>query len=280
MTALVPVLTVAAGVFGLAIGSFLNVVVHRVPAGLSVVRPASACPGCGHTVRRRDNVPVVSWLLLGGRCRDCGMAIAARYPLVEAGTAVLFAAVALFLSDSRFSAVSGDTGPTGAVVVLIVAYSYLMATSVALALIDIDTHRLPNVLVLPASLVLAVLFSAASAMSGDWGALLRGLVGAVLLAAVYLTLALLVPGGMGFGDVKLAGVLGLATAYLGWGPLAVGSFAAFLLGGTFAIVLMVVRRTGRRTGIPFGPWMLGGAWIGITLGAPLWDGYVGLLGFP
>jgi leader peptidase (prepilin peptidase)/N-methyltransferase len=107
---------------------------------------------------------------------------------------------------------------------------------------------------------------------------MRAVIGAVILGFVYFALAIAVPGGMGLGDVKLAGVLGFVLAYLGWGPLAVGSFSAFVLGGIFAIVLLVIRRTGRRTGIPFGPWMLGGAWVGIVLGAPIWDGYLRLLG--
>jgi leader peptidase (prepilin peptidase)/N-methyltransferase len=280
VNAAVPLLAALVGVFGLAIGSFLNVVVHRVPAGLSVVRPPSACPGCGHEIRRRDNVPVLSWLALRGRCRDCGMPISARYPLVETATALLFVLVTVLLVTTPWSPVAGvGASPVGAVVVL-VAYLYLMAVSVSLALIDLDTHRLPNRVVLPTYVVLAVLFTVASALSGDWGALVRGIVGGVLLLGLYLTLALVVPGGMGFGDVKLAGVLGFAMAYLGWGPLAVGSFGAFLLGGIFAIVLVLTRRTGRRGGIPFGPWMLGGAWLGIAIGTPLWGAYLSLLGTP
>jgi len=94
----------------------------------------------------------------------------------------------------------------------------------------------------------------------------------------YLGLALIAPQGMGLGDVKLAGALGLVLAYLGWGPLAVGAFAAFALGGTFGIGLIVVRRAGRKTGIPFGPWMLAGAWVGAFCGTTLWDSYLGLIG--
>ncbi len=261
------------GLLGLLIGSFLNVVVHRVPAGMSVISPPSACPGCGHHVRRRDNVPVLSWVVLRGRCRDCATRISVRYPLVEAATCVLFALVGVLVATR-----SGSEGGRVQEVVLAAALLYLMAVSVALALIDLDTHTLPNRIVYPSYVVLGALLLAATVVSGDWGAFVRGLVGCGVLGSAYLVLAIAVPGGMGLGDVKLAGVLGLVLAYLGWGPLAVGSFSAFLLGGIFAIVLLAVRRTGRRTGIPFGPWMLVGAWTGIVLGAPIWDAYLHLLG--
>lgn len=280
LSSIAPFVTVLVGVLGLAIGSFLNVVVYRVPAGISVVAPASSCPGCGHEIRRRDNVPVVSWLLLRARCRDCSAPISARYPLVEAATGLLFVAVAMFSMLAPWSPLAGLDGTRGLVrgALLLAAFLYLMAISVSLTLIDLDTHTLPNRIVLPAYIMLPLLLLAASTVSGDWAAALRGLVGLVVLGFVYLALALAVPGGMGLGDVKLAGVLGFVLAYLGWGPLAVGSFGAFLLGGTFAIVLLVVRRAGRRSGIPFGPWMLAGAWLGIAVGAPVWDLYLGVLG--
>lgn len=266
-------LTVGA-VLGLAVGSFLNVVVHRVPAGMSVVAPASACPRCHRPIRGFDNVPVLSWIVLRGRCRDCAEPISLRYPLVELLTGAFFLAVGLrFLPDraEQGAALAGQ-------VLLFVALLYVAAVSVALALIDLDTQKLPNVIVLPMYPTLAVLLGASSALTGDWGAFVRSLCGAALLGGVYLALALAVPHGMGLGDVKLAGALGLVLAYLGWGPLAVGAFAAFALGGTFGIGLVLVRRTGRRTGIPFGPWMLGGAWIGAFVGEPLWQGYLSLLG--
>ncbi|WP_326495847.1 prepilin peptidase [Curtobacterium sp. 260] len=269
------VLAALAGVLGLAIGSFLNVVVHRVPAAISVVAPASACPRCDHPIRRRDNVPVLSWLLLRARCRDCAAPISARYPAVEGATAVLFVLVALVVPQPLGATTVGEAlGRT----VMLAALLFLMAVSVALSLIDLDTHRLPNAVVYPAAVVLLVLLGAVSAVSGDWGALLRGLLGAVVLGGAYLVLALAVPGGMGLGDVKLAVVLGLVLAYLGWGPLAVGAFGGFLVGGTVAIALVAVGRARMGSGVPFGPSMLVGAWIGIVLGVPLWSAYLGLLG--
>jgi leader peptidase (prepilin peptidase)/N-methyltransferase len=268
------VLAVFAGAFGLAVGSFLNVVVYRVPAGLSVVAPPSACPRCGSGIRGVDNIPVVSWIALRGRCRSCSEPISTRYPIVEAVTAGLFLLVGL-----RFLPQTGTSGPAFVgQIVLLAALLYLMAASVALALIDVDTHTLPNRIVLPMYPVLIVLLTVASALTGDWAALIRAVGGMAVLGGVYLVLALAVPRGMGFGDVKLAGVLGLVLAYLGWGPLTVGAFGAFLLGGTFGIVLLAVRRAGRSTGIPFGPWMLLGAWVGAFVGAPIWDAYLHLLG--
>ncbi|WP_367651816.1 A24 family peptidase [Curtobacterium sp. MCPF17_052] len=158
--------------------------------------------------------------------------------------------------------------------VVLVALLYLMAASVALALIDLDTHRLPNPVTYSSAIVLVVLLAVASALSGDWGAFGRAAIGAVGLGAVYLTLALAVPGGMGLGDVKLSVVLGFVLAYLGWGPLAVGAFGAFLVGGIFAVVLLVIGRARWRGGIPFGPSMLIGAWLGVFVGAQLWSAYV------
>ncbi|WP_368073045.1 A24 family peptidase [Curtobacterium sp. MMLR14_010] len=266
------VLVGLAGVFGLLIGSFLNVVVYRVPAGLSVVRPASACPSCGHEIRGVDNIPVVSWLVLRAACRDCGSRISARYPLVEAATGVLFAVVAAVVIART------GAGSVATVSVSLVAMLYLMAITVALALIDLDTHRLPDAIVLPAYVVLLVLLAVCSATTGDWSALLRGVIGMLVLAVGYFALAVAVPGGMGMGDVKLAGVLGLVLAYLGWGPLAVGAFGGFALGAIFAIGLVAARRARRGSGIPFGPWMLAGAWVGILAGDGIWSAYLGLIG--
>jgi len=248
----------ALGVLGLIIGSFLNVVVWRVPRGESIVSPPSACPRCGHRIRARDNVPVVSWLLLRARCRDCHAPISLRYPLVEAATGVLFVLVALRVGWSW--ALPG--------------YLYLAAVGLALALIDLDTHRLPNSLVLPAYPVTAVLLAIASWTGDDWPAMLRGLIGGVILWLVYFVLMEVRSGGMGFGDVKLAGVLGGALAWLGWGPLVIGAFSAFLLGGLYGVVLIATRRAGRLSKVPFGPWMVLGAALGMAVGAPVWTAYL------
>jgi len=248
-------------VLGLLIGSFLNVVVWRVPRGESVVHPPSACPRCGHRIRSRDNVPVLSWLLLRGRCRDCGAPISPRYPLVEAGTGVLFGLTASF------------TGLSWTLPALL----YLAAIAVALTLIDLDVHRLPDAIVLPSYAVAAVLLLVADlAPDGalDTAAVVRALVGGAAMFAFYFLLLVVRPGGMGFGDVKLAGVLGLYLGWFGWGALAVGGFGAFLIGGLFSVALLLTGRAGRKSGVPFGPWMFAGAIVGIVAGEPLWSAYL------
>jgi leader peptidase (prepilin peptidase)/N-methyltransferase len=259
MLALVAVLV---GVLGLAVGSFLNVVIWRVPRGESVVTPPSHCPGCDTAIRGYDNVPLVSWLLLHGQCRSCGTAISARYPAVEALTAALFVGMA----------VSVGVHPA------LPAFLYLAAIGVALAFIDLDVKRLPDVIVLPSYAVAAVLLAVA-AVAGKHPPhqLIGAVVGCVALYAFYFLLAVLKPGGMGFGDVKLAGVLGLYLGFLGWGPLVVGAFLAFLVGGLSGIALMATHRAGRKSKIPFGPFMIVGSFVGVFAGHPLAHLYVSTL---
>jgi leader peptidase (prepilin peptidase)/N-methyltransferase len=274
ITLLIPLSFTAA--LGLAIGSFLNVVVYRLPAGLSVARPASACPRCSTPIRRRDNVPVVSWLALGGKCRDCRASISARYPIVELATGLFFVLVAARLWS--LTDVPTESSAVVSRLLALVAFLWLAGVSVALAVIDLEHHRLPNAIVLPSYAVGGALLAASSILVGDWSAIVRAAIGLASLFAFYLIAALSYPGGMGFGDVKLAGVLGLYLAWLGWGEFAVGAFAAFLLGGVFAVVLLVTRRVQRTGGIPFGPWMLAGAWVGVFAGGTVATAYLTLLG--
>nr|WP_199861658.1 A24 family peptidase [Frigoribacterium sp. CFBP 8766] len=257
------------------IGSFLNVVVHRVPAGMSISSPPSACPGCHSPIKAYDNVPVLSWLALKGRCRSCRTAISARYPIVELATGGFFALVAAAVWP--WTAVPTEAAPLVAALLELVAFLWLAGASVALAIIDVEHHRLPDAIVLPSYAVGLVLLGASSALSGEWDALLRGVVGMAALFVFYLALALVKPGAMGLGDVKLAGVLGLLLGWLGWGELVVGAFAAFLLGGLFSIVLLATRRAQRTGGIPFGPWMLAGAWVGVLVGGAVAASYLQLL---
>jgi leader peptidase (prepilin peptidase)/N-methyltransferase len=279
MTTLLPwavALTVLVGGFGLLIGSFLNVVVYRVPSGLSVVSPPSACPGCGAGIKGYDNVPVVSWLLLRGRCRSCAEPISSRYPIVEASTAAFFLIVCARLAPTV--GLQGAPGQLVGQLLALAAFLYLAAVSVALGLIDVDTHRLPDRIVLPSYVVAAALLAGSSLLTGDPTALVRAGIGMAALYVFYFAVGVLYPRGMGFGDVKLAGVLGLYLGWLGWGPLAVGAFSAFFLGGVFSIALIALKRIGRKGGIPFGPWMLAGAWVGVFAGSVVWNGYLSLLG--
>lgn len=270
---------VLAGVFGSLIGSFLNVVVFRVPAGRSIVSPPSACPACGTRIRAVDNIPVISWLVLRGRCRDCGTTISLRYPAVELFTALAFVGVTVWCLPALQRAVT--TGPAIAVAASLIelaAYMYLAAISIALALIDLDTHRLPDRIVLPAYVVGGGLLGVVALLQGDGWMLLRALLGAVAVFALYLILGLVRPGAMGFGDVKLAGLLGLYLGWVGWSALVVGVFGGFVVGGLGALVLMALRRVKLGGGIPFGPSMLVGAWIGLVAGPAIWTGYLAIAG--
>lgn len=258
-------LVTVAALLGVVIGSFLNVVIYRVPRGESVVRPRSHCPVCGGRIRPRHNVPIVSYLLLRGRCASCRARISLRYPLIEAATGVLFgAATAWALAVGR--------GP------LLPTLLYLSAAGVALAAIDLDVHRLPNAIVLPSYPVLAALLAAAAWWSGDWWALGRAAIGAAVLFAFYLLLVLVYPAGMGWGDVKLAGVLGGVLAYVGWSALVVGAFAGFVFGAVVAVMVIASRRGTGRTALPFGPFMLLGVVAGIVFGADIASAYWGVLG--
>lgn len=244
---------------GLLIGSFLNVVAYRVPLGLSVIRPPSACPGCGHPIQGRDNIPVVSWLLLRRRCRHCSMPISARYPLVEATTAALFGATAALI------------GPVG----VLPAHLWFVAVTVVLVLTDLDHHRIPNRILYPGTVVALVLLAGGVAVDGEWSEFLRGLAGGAAYFGFFLVLALLARGGFGFGDVKLAFLLGVFAAFQSWDSLFVAGFMAFVVGGLVAIVLLILRRAGRRDMIPFGPALVLGCWIGIAAGSSIAAWYLG-----
>jgi leader peptidase (prepilin peptidase) / N-methyltransferase len=255
-----PLLLGIAGLLGLAVGSFLNVVIHRVPDGRSLIRPGSHCPHCGAAVRNRHNIPVLGWLLLRGRCADCAAPISARYPLVEAGTAALFVAVTAHFGLSWE----------------LPAYLYLAGVAVALTVIDMDTMRLPDAIVLPSYGIAIGLLTPAMIAEDGWGAGTRSLLAGAALCALYFAIAT-IHRGMGFGDVKLALLLGLYLGFLGWQFLAVGAFAGFLLGGVVGAVLLVGGRATRKTRIPFGPFMLAGALLAVFAGAPVADWYLGLI---
>jgi leader peptidase (prepilin peptidase)/N-methyltransferase len=253
------------GLLGLAVGSFLNVVIYRVPAGVSVVRPASRCPTCQSEIRNRHNLPVLGWLVLRGRCADCSTPISARYPLVEFVTGTLFVLVTIRVVHLHITAA-------------LPAYLYLVAAGLALAFIDVDHRRLPNAIVLPSYIVVAVLLTIAAAVSHDWWALARAAISAVALFGFFAAIAFAYPAGMGFGDVKLAGVLGGLLGYLSWSALVVGAFAGFLLGAVGGVLLLALGRGGRKTAVPFGPFMIVGALVALFFAAPVAQAYLHLTG--
>ncbi|MEI6230290.1 MAG: prepilin peptidase [Actinomycetes bacterium] len=247
---------------GLFVGSFLNVVIYRVPAGESVVKPRSRCPKCGTQITSVDNIPVLSWLILRGKCRSCGVHISARYPLIELGTAGLFGCVGFWL------------GPAWD----LPAFLYLAAIGIALTMIDLDTRRLPNAIVLPSYGVALALLGVAGVADDRLFDLGRACAGGVIAFGVYFLLALIYPAGMGFGDVKLAGVLGIYLGWVGWPSLAVGIFAAFLIGAVIGLALMAAGRGGRKTAVPFGPFMVVGTFVGLWAGPAIVGLYFSVLG--
>ena len=264
------VVALLAGAFGLVIGSFLNVVAYRVPAGVSLLRE-SRCPHCDAAIRPWHNVPVLGWVVLRGRCAACAAPIPVRYAIVEAATGVLFALVPLVVPGP-------GTLPAGAGWLVWAAFWCLAASSVVLALIDLDTRRLPDVIVLPGYLVGALLLGFAALLGAGWEPLLRAGVGMLALYGFYRLLRWLRPDGMGGGDVKVAGLVGLHLGWLGWGPLAVGGLAGFVLGGVAGVTLLALGRATRRSTIPFGPWLLAGAWAGVLAGVPIAQWYGGISG--
>ncbi len=240
-----------AGLFGAIFGSFLNVVAYRLPRHESLITPASHCPGCGAPVRPYDNIPILSWLLLRGHCRSCSQPISPRYPLVEALTAALCVGAVLVHHSAAQIALS-------IALILIV---------VPAALIDLEYRIIPNRLTALGA-VLALAIGLALDPAGEPGRLIAGAgAGGFLLLA-----ALAYPGGMGMGDVKLAGVMGLFL-----GAAVAPALLIALLAGVLVGVVIIARkgaREGRRTAVPFGPFLALGAVFAVFAGQPLVDVYV------
>jgi leader peptidase (prepilin peptidase)/N-methyltransferase len=270
------IVVVFGAILGLLIGSFVNVVIYRVPQGLSVVRPASRCPKCGNPLSPLDNVPVLSWVFLRGRCRHCREPISALYPVVEVTTGLLFGAVVLYGFPPIASAPDPVSGWGHAI--FLVALLWFAGASVALTVIDLQTHRLPNAIVYPTTIVAAVAAGTAAIALDSVELFARAMAGGGVLFAFYLALALIWKGGMGLGDVKLAAAIGIYLGYVGWGALFVGAFAAFVFGGIASVVLLARGAATGKTAIPFGPWMLMGAWAGIFFGDWIAFTYLRLVG--
>jgi leader peptidase (prepilin peptidase)/N-methyltransferase len=246
-------------VAGLLIGSFLNVVIARVPEGRSLVRPRSACPGCGAAIAWHDNVPLLSFLALRGRCRACGIAIPWRYPIVEAATAALFGAAALAF------------GPTLHAVVAAV----LLAALLAIAVIDLERQIIPDVISLPGILA-GVLANLATGRVSWMDSLLGIAVGGGVFVAIALVGSWLAgQDAMGGGDIKLAAMLG---AFLGWKVLLLSLFASAVGGGILAAALMGFGVRGRKDPLPFGPFLAAGGAVGLFWGERMVRWYLGAFG--
>lgn len=225
------------GVMGLLIGSFLNVVIHRLPLGQSINTPRSHCPKCGHFLRPWELIPVVSYILLRGRCSGCRTPISLRYPTVEIITALLFILVKLLQPEKTEYAIVFDL--------------LFVSLLIALTMIDIDTFRLPDVLVslLAAVGVLKILVTVEP---GFWNSLL----GAVGAGGIFFLIAHFYPDGMGLGDVKLVAALGV---YLGFPDVFYAVFLASLFGVIAGGINLVIKKKNLRDPIPFGPFLAAGA---------------------
>jgi leader peptidase (prepilin peptidase)/N-methyltransferase len=238
-----------AGLAGALIGSFLNVVAHRVPRGESLVSPGSRCPECGAPVKPYDNVPVVSWLLLRGRCRNCGAPISPRYPLVELATALTFAAVV---------AVRGFDDD-------LVLELPFVAALIALAAIDYDHKLLPNVIVYPLAA-----YGAIATVLVDQDDIVEHLIAGAGAFAFLLAAVIAYPRGMGMGDVKLGGAMGL---FLGVSVLP-ALLVAFLAGSLVGVVIIAREgAAGRKKAVPFGVFLALGGIAGVLAGPELIDLY-------
>jgi leader peptidase (prepilin peptidase)/N-methyltransferase len=246
--------------FGLAFGSFSTVVVARIPAGDSVVKPRSRCTACGAEIRARDNIPVVSWILLRGRCRSCDARISAVYPLTELLTATLF--VGAFIAYQNLW------------------IAFMMGTFVALmpaiALIDARHKIIPNRIVYP-SLIGFGAYITLAWMAGAPVSVLNAAIGFLVYGGSLFLVALISPRGMGMGDVKLVALIGVVLGSLGLRYVGVAAGAGILLGGVAAIGALLVGKDRKGT-IPFGPFLAAGALVAAFWGPAIADAYLRLAG--
>lgn len=242
--------------FGLVVGSFMTVAVHRLPKGESVVSPRSRCPACGAEIGARDNIPVLSWLLLRGRCRRCGERISVEYPLLELATAGLVVLAAIRYPDPWQAVLVGG----------------LLALMPGIALIDLRHRIIPNRLTYPALILFTVLILLAWSIGDAVDPLLAG-IGLLLYGGILLVVAV-ISRGMGMGDVKLAALIGLVLGSLGLRFVGVAAASAIVLGGLGAVGALAMGK-GRKSAIPFGPYLAAGAVVAGLWGEPLASWYVG-----
>jgi len=254
------VLIGACALFGLAIGSFLNVVIYRVPRYESVVSPRSKCPSCGALIKDRDNIPVLSWLLLKGRCRSCDSPISPRYLFVELATGALFAGAAARLGFNWD----------------LPAFLVLLAGLLALACVDLELLVLPRKIVYPTLALLAGLLVLAAFVTGDWHRLLVAAICSAAWFVVFFLMNFASPRILGFGDVRLALVLGLGLGWFGWRYVVLGFFAANLIGAIVGVTLIVMKKMTRDQPIPYGVFLALGAVFAVFLGPEISSWFSGV----
>ena len=263
-------------VLGASIGSFLNVVIYRIPAGLSLLNPPSRCPKCLHRLKAHDNVPVFGWLWLRGKCRYCKTAIAPRYPIVEAITGLLFVFTLVHVSDPHWFTANP---------VQVVGYWVLLSWLLALSLIDIDTMTLPNSLT-QSGLVLGIVYQgrlgwsvggASSSAAYMMGGIVGAVVGIWLLDGIFVVGTLLLrQQAMGAGDAKLAALMG---AWIGWKLLLLAGFLACAIGAVVGTSAMALGLLNRRQPMPFGPFLALGTIVALFFGDTILAAYFNLM-FP
>ena len=246
-------LLIYCAVLGLAIGSFLNVVIYRVPRHLSVVRPKSACPNCSQPIASRDNIPVLSWLALRAKCRNCRAPISPRYPLVELATGVLFALTAW------------RVGPH----VDLIAFLLVDAALLALALIDLEMLVLPRAIVYPSLIAVTAILIAAATLDDQWHRLFVAALCSMAWFALFFIMNLVSPRSLGFGDVRLSLLLGLALGWLGVGEVVLGFFLSNLIGAVVGVTLIATKRIRRDQPIPYGVFLAIGTIVTILVGPML-----------
>jgi leader peptidase (prepilin peptidase) / N-methyltransferase len=244
-------------VLGLLVGSFLNVVIYRVPLKQSVVTPRSRCPGCETALAPRDNIPVVSWLMLRGRCRTCSMRISPRYPVVELLTAIAFGVMAAHFGTDW----------------ALPAFLVFTACLISVSAVDIERFIVPNRIIVATLAVGFPLLVVAAAAGDDWNQLVRGVLGGLAASGGLLVMNLINPRWMGMGDVKLCLVLGLFLGWLSWGHVGVGMFLGFLLGAVGGVILIATGLRTRKDHIPFAPFLAAGAYITVLSGSAFLDWY-------
>lgn len=253
-----PLGIVLAGVFGLMIGSFLNVCISRLPAGESVAFPGSRCPSCSTPIRWYDNLPVMSYLLLGGRCRACGSSISARYPLIELATGIAFAAQAVAFGDQPL---------------LLAQRMVLTALLVALFGTDLETQRLPNVLTIPGT-VIGLAFSVWLPPGIPSSAIGAALGAGILLAIRWAWKAVKGVDAMGLGDVKM---LAMTGAFLGWQQVWLVLLLSSFTGAILGIVLTATAGRSMQSRLPFGTFLAIAALVSSLTGERIIAWYLDLL---